>query len=600
MFDAYNIKKVLPRLVVAVILIQLSWFIFTAMIRLTAVFAYGLEGLMYAPFGGRNAISFSSIVSNSDVAGGNELFVTAVIAAGAAAGFLGVVFSFALTALIGLLVGFATLLVRQVVLVTLLVISPLALVAWILPGTQKFWKLWWESFSKLLLMFPMIVTLVAGGRIVAYITAQASGAEPSTDNLFSNNLIGDVTFLAIITIGYFGPFFLIPKTFQLAGSAFGNITGMVNDRSRGVFDRLRKGRQAKASDNWRRSQINQRVNARKYEPGTRKRWLADKVNSVASIATSNPWDTARIYGKTAGGKALLSEIEGEKHKQTHALSQEMQKRGITVDQAFRALSGTHKKLRQNGLGPLRTQKDIDKAVGILSTSDSANDRVAASQLQAAGGFLANAYRSEEFGRGSIEGAALLGLASQGFADRKDIVDVTQAMGGGQSAMTIGNDAAFASYKGGRIDMKPTYGPMWSPAANGGKGGFIEEANEKQQEALVKTAKQYEWTSAKGAAIDELAPAFARVASEKDVTGNFTQEAVATQQTIAQNANSAADPGAKARWRMLASEVFGMNPNNPNFDALIYQKATGFQGRDGAADATGAPAGGKPPGAPPSR
>ncbi|MCA9333674.1 hypothetical protein KC963_01375 [Candidatus Saccharibacteria bacterium] len=279
MFDAYNIKKVLPRLVVAVILIQLSWFIFTALIRLTAVVAYGLEGLMYAPFGGRDQIAFSEILSNSNVNGGSGLFLAAVGVAGFAALYLGVAFSLALTALIGLFVGFLTLLIRQVVLITLLVLSPLALVAWILPGTQKFWKIWWESFSKLLLMFPMIVVLVAAGRIVAFISAQISGVD--TNNLYGSTQIDDIAFLAIITIGYFGPFFLIPKTFQLAGSAFGNITGMVNDRSRGVFDRLKKGRQAKAGENIQKTRAGSRFNERgqfgKYNP-------VGRINRVAQGA----------------------------------------------------------------------------------------------------------------------------------------------------------------------------------------------------------------------------------------------------------------------------------------------------------------------------
>lgn len=336
MFDAYNIKKVLPRLVVAVILIQLSWFIFTALIRLTAVVAYGLEGLMYAPFGGRDQIAFSEILSNSNVNGGSGLFLAAVGVAGFAALYLGVAFSLALTALIGLFVGFLTLLVRQVVLITLLVLSPLALVAWILPGTQKFWKLWWESFSKLLLMFPMIVVLVAGGRIVAYISAQVSGVD--TNNLYGSTQIGDIAFLAIITIGYFGPFFLIPKTFQLAGSAFGNITGMVNDRSRGVFDRLKKGRQQTSASAWERKGQRKLTQARadmqsrlQTQGSNRNRFIGSRLAAKAGARVIGGYNIQALQSAKQAqvGKELNDQI---------ATGRDEEIRGLTVNKKAATLA----------------------------------------------------------------------------------------------------------------------------------------------------------------------------------------------------------------------------------------------------------------------
>lgn len=50
--------------------------------------------------------------------------------------------------------------------------------------------------------------------------------------------------LIIIFAGFFGPFLLIPKTFQLGGSAFSSLTGMVNNKSKGTLDKLRNAREA--------------------------------------------------------------------------------------------------------------------------------------------------------------------------------------------------------------------------------------------------------------------------------------------------------------------------------------------------------------------
>lgn len=242
MFDAYTVKKVLPRLVIAVVLIQLSWFIFTGMISLTTAVAYGVEGLIYAPFGGGEALQLDVILRNTP--GGVGIFTLMAVAGGL--GILGIALSLAGTALLGLLMAFALLMFRQVLIVALLVVSPLALVAWILPNTEKFWKLWWESFSKLLIVYPLILGVIAIGRVFAYITA---GVEPgsASDNLFTDLGVETIIKISFIIICFFGPFFFIPKLFAIAGSAFGFVAGMANDKSRGAFDRLKKGRQEKRS-----------------------------------------------------------------------------------------------------------------------------------------------------------------------------------------------------------------------------------------------------------------------------------------------------------------------------------------------------------------
>lgn len=242
MFDAYTVKKVLPRLVIAAILIQLSWPLLVMLIQITNNIAWGIEGLLYAPFGGRSALdigvlletgagtgSFSALLAGGAIAGGFALVKL---------GALGLL-SLAGAVALALLLAFFVLALRQVIIVALLVTAPIALLAWILPNTEKFWKLWWESFSKLLLMYPLILLLIAGGRIGAYLAAQ--GITVNTGN--------EVFRAVIIILVFFAPFFLIPKTFQVAGSAFANIAGIVNNRSKGAFDRLKNYRTQKGEHN---------------------------------------------------------------------------------------------------------------------------------------------------------------------------------------------------------------------------------------------------------------------------------------------------------------------------------------------------------------
>lgn len=245
MFDAYTVKKVVPRLVAAAILIQLSWPIFTYLIFVVGQIAWGIEGLLYAPFGGSEMLELKNILAAGTdinvITSGGVLILSGVVG-GLALGLLGLL-SLLGTVLLGLLIAFFVLAVRQVVLVVLLVTAPVALVAWILPNTEKVWKLWWESFSKLLFMYPLILFLIAGGKIAAYLVATSEGINT-----------GNAGFrVAIILIAFFAPYFLVPATFKVAGSAFANITGLVNDRGKGAFDRLKQYRGKKTSENWQKT-----------------------------------------------------------------------------------------------------------------------------------------------------------------------------------------------------------------------------------------------------------------------------------------------------------------------------------------------------------
>src|SRR5262249_41408217 len=134
------------------------------------------------------------------------------------------------------------------------ILAPLALVAWILPGTKKYWDIWQETFSKLLLMFPIVVAVLAAGRIFAKVVAQDYfGALPNIfapihagaahlfggfPSFFAVDLGPGITFFVIV-IGFFGPYWFLPKTFQWGGNFLKSISGVVNDRSKGLFDRPR-------------------------------------------------------------------------------------------------------------------------------------------------------------------------------------------------------------------------------------------------------------------------------------------------------------------------------------------------------------------------
>ncbi len=210
-FDAYTIKKMLPRLVIGVILIQLSWPIFSWVVNTVDDLGVGLADLIYQPFGGAKALDLNTIMGpfTNSVAGGTSVVLFNWVGIGALAVF-GVVAPFIvlgmiLTVLVAIFVGFLTLLFRKILIILALIFVPVALIAWMMPndGLRKYWKLWWDNFIKALMMFPLIIALIAGGRIFAKIGSGQGG---------------DFVGFFIVLVGFFGPLFILPKTFKWGGT----------------------------------------------------------------------------------------------------------------------------------------------------------------------------------------------------------------------------------------------------------------------------------------------------------------------------------------------------------------------------------------------
>ena len=231
-FDAYTVKKALPRMFIAVIFIVLSLPITQFFVNVSNIIGLGLEGIVLSATGEPQSLAAQYS------AGGGFLFTT-LVGAGALAGIatgaitLGIVGSLALVTFVALLIGYVVLVVRQLLILVLMMIAPLAILVWIFPGNDKLWKIWKTTFIALLMMFPLIILLITSGKVFA-------GVIGDSQNEF--------TAFFIKTIAFVAPFFFIPATFKYGLGVFGNVAGMINDRGRGVFDRQRKYREgAKAT-----------------------------------------------------------------------------------------------------------------------------------------------------------------------------------------------------------------------------------------------------------------------------------------------------------------------------------------------------------------
>lgn len=265
--SAYTVKKALPRLVIAAIAIQLSWFIFTLLIQITNGVGAGIYNLLTLPFDNAGDI-LTDLTNQTDSVGyGSQTFAGLLIFLGiSSAAISGLITALtpggwmtlvlvSIGVIVSMLVALITLIVRKMLIITLLILSPVALALWILPGTQKVWSMWWQLFSKLLLMFPLIMILFAAGQIFA----------ASLSNIDESGVVGSVNMIMII-VAFFAPLFLIPGTFKAAGGIFGQIAGFISGSGKKISDGgfgLRRKRDAyrKVSDEMKANELQRKARA---------------------------------------------------------------------------------------------------------------------------------------------------------------------------------------------------------------------------------------------------------------------------------------------------------------------------------------------------
>ncbi len=220
--DSYSIKKIVPRLVLMVILANLSIYIVVGLIDIFNIFGKGIVALLTSPF---NNLSISTTTFSGFLgAGGFLVLVAGIFAGGVIFGFLGFFLLFLLIpAILFLVATFVTLALRQIIVVFLLLISPVAFILYVLPNTEKYFKKWWSLLIKTLMVYPIVFTVYAISQIAAYTLfhVNGTGALNAIDSL-----------LAIFAM--LAPIFLIPFSFKLSGGLVGNAYGLINGKIKGA------------------------------------------------------------------------------------------------------------------------------------------------------------------------------------------------------------------------------------------------------------------------------------------------------------------------------------------------------------------------------
>ena len=344
----YGVKKMLPRLVIAAVLVNLSFTICAILLDLSNVTGYAFQD---AFMGIKNTIStvgentgvgwtwsevIVMILSNGALAGG----VVATVAMGAE------LLPLALSALVG--IGLVLLLVllimaaRQALIVILIIISPLAFVCYLLPGTEKWFKKWRDLFFTMLVFFPAFAVIFGGAQLAGIIIIQnATGA---------NGGIMQILGMVVQVI----PLALTPIILKLSGGVLGKFAGFVNDKNKGWYDK---------SKNWAKDRReitkNKKLtnpNMARFNPNRLRRWadhsgrLRKKDLETSQKNAENSFrDTARykksdLYARQASRRSdFLSAQDDNRYTEAtlgHVPTDTYGKRPM-YDRALRGVSATY-------------------------------------------------------------------------------------------------------------------------------------------------------------------------------------------------------------------------------------------------------------------
>ena len=240
----YGIKKILPKLIVVAILVNISWYICVIATDVSNIIGNSIQELFeHLPTTADGEVASITLATVSggeraiNIAAKGTLNSVAILGAVAGIGAIiinpAILLSLLISAL-GVVISVFTLFVllsaRQALVVVLTVISPVAIVCFMLPNTKKIFDRWLKISEGMLLVYPICGLLVGGGDYVSklLLTLASQGG-----------------FFIVLTAMIVGivPIFFIPtvlkKSFAAAGDLGAKISGYGQRVSRGAQRSIR-------------------------------------------------------------------------------------------------------------------------------------------------------------------------------------------------------------------------------------------------------------------------------------------------------------------------------------------------------------------------
>lgn len=166
----YGIKKILPKLILGAILINLSFYICQLAVDLSNILGYALKGVL-------EGASLRAETSDTGLGGGFVAVLTGALGLVGAPlfAFLTVSVPMLIWTLLSIAAALLILVFRQAAVILLIAISPIAFAAWLLPNTESLFKKWVSAFKGLLVVFPVVSLMYGSGKLAGAVLSNSSG-----------------------------------------------------------------------------------------------------------------------------------------------------------------------------------------------------------------------------------------------------------------------------------------------------------------------------------------------------------------------------------------------------------------------------------------
>ena len=294
----YGIKKILPRLIIGALLVNLSYYLCQIFVDLSNILGHTLKDALESGAG--------EIGANSEATGLGSEIIAKILGLTGAGLFIALAVGLPTLAagFLAIMTVFIILVVRQAGIILLIAMSPMAFAAWLLPNTEDLFKKWIKMFRGLLLVFPIISLLYGAGKLAGAVLASNATVDPNNP---------DETMQLVALAATTMPLIATPFVLQNSLSSLGSIGAKIGKMSANAHSRLAgnvKGTAKRRVDN---SVIGD--TKRKYSDFMDRKRASRRTGKIATWRDDSPlgkfmgWDKGGARARATVNKAFESDVE---------------------------------------------------------------------------------------------------------------------------------------------------------------------------------------------------------------------------------------------------------------------------------------------------
>lgn len=349
--DNYGIKKMLPRLIMMGILINLSYVICQVAVDLSNILGVGFSDIMKTVGNTINGgtdpnYTVSGIVTAVFTGVGAAGVIAGTAVSAASGGWIMVVIVLLLAVLVALvaaLMFFVMLSARIIIVAVFVVIAPVAFACYILPSTQGLFKKWYKVFEAALVIYPICGALYGASYIVKAVVGGDSGG-------FVPGIIA--------IVAPFLPFLALPALLKGALAGLGAIGGTLAMLGNGLKKGAASGESAIKNSNrfkdfqarreeGRATRTFDKLQGKLTKNGALSARQRSRYVRAGSIVDRGRSEREKVYGRgfaeMSRGQVeavFSSALQGKDAERANAAFNTLMEKG-GIEEAFRALDGAN-------------------------------------------------------------------------------------------------------------------------------------------------------------------------------------------------------------------------------------------------------------------